>query len=355
MKLLFIGETWQGSSASSMRGALQLLPDVVIDEVGEDHYLPKHRSLVLRACNRLLRPLQMADLAREIRGRVERFRPDVVVVYKGAGVSPKLLRDLAAEGYPMVNIFPDVSPHGHGDRLKEAMGFYDLVISTKPGHPGSWRTLFGYTNKCVCVPHGYDPQVHCWADPPASQDLDVVMAATWRQEYQQLLLDFAASLNDGSVRVGVAGNGWQAHRHEFPTNWSFEGAISGRPYGAWLRRGKVAIAPVHTTMLIAGQQQPGDEDTTRSYELAAAGCFFLHLRTPYIQTVYDELTEVPMWNDAIELAGLVKRYLPLDAERRAMAARAHQRAVPAYSIPARAQQIVVHFQSLLAAKRGARA
>jgi spore maturation protein CgeB len=129
--------------------------------------------------------------------------------------------------------------------------------------------------------------------------------------------------------------------------------LVGRAYGEWLRRGRIAIAPVHQEMAIRGVRQPGDQDTTRTYNLAAAFCFFLHRRTPYVQTIYDEITEVPMWDDAEELAILIRKYLVLEDERRAMAVRAHARAVPAYSIPIRAEQIVHYVEAALAEERRA--
>ncbi len=115
-----------------------------------------------------------------------------------------------------------------------------------------------------------------------------------------------------------------------------------------MRRGRIAIGLVHRDVLIDGVRQPGDEDTIRTYELAAMRCFFLHRRTPYAQSIYDERTEVPMWDDAVELAALVSHYLPLDAERRAMAARAQAKAVPAFSIPNRAKQVLQEVRAALA-------
>ena len=103
-------------------------------------------------------------------------------------------------------------------------------------------------------------------------------------------------------------------------------------------------------VVINGKRQPGDEDSTRTYELAAAQCFFLHRRTDYVQTVFDERTEVPLWDDARELAALVRHYLPRDRERRMMAAAAHARAVPEYSVPNRAAQVMAHVRAQLAAR-----
>lgn len=339
-RILFVGETWRGSSARSMREALEALPGVVMDDVGEDHYFPKHRAKALRGINRLLRPWQVGELERDVWAKLRAFRPDVVLIYKGSAVRRDFVRRIKTSGAIAVNIFPDYSPHAFGSGIRDAMGEYDLVISTKPFHPSGWRSIYGYANRCVCVPHGYDSSVHYWAEPAVRQDLDVVLAATWRPQYHALMLALADRLPGSGTRVGLAGYGWAERRGEFPAGWEFVGPLQGRGYGEWLRRGKIAIAPVHRDVLMNGVRQPGDEETTRTYELAAAHCFFLHRRTEYVQTVYDEKTEVPMWDSAEELSELIHHFLPRDAERRAMASAAHARAVPAYSVPARAAQVL---------------
>src|SRR5690606_23573952 len=117
------------------------------------------------AANRMLVSFLRRDLKEEILMRCQSFAPDVVVIYKGAMVSLSALRRVRSLGIPLVNIFPDCSPHAFGEPLKEAMGLYDLVISTKPFHPPHWRSTYGYQNCCVCVPHGYDPKVHLWKTP----------------------------------------------------------------------------------------------------------------------------------------------------------------------------------------------
>lgn len=339
-RILFVGETWRGSSARSMREALETLPGVVMDDVGEDNYLPRHRTKALRGFNRLLRPWQVADLEQEIWAKLRVSRPDILMVYKGNGVRADFVRRAKAEDVLTVNVFPDYSPHAYGTALKQALGEYDLVVSTKPFHPPNWGSLYGYVNRCVCVPHGYDPAVHFWADFPVRQDLDVVLAASWRPQYHAIVLSLAQRLASNGVKVGLAGSGWKERAREFPADWEIVGALHGRAYGEWLRRGKIAIAPVHREVVIGGVRQPGDEDTTRTYELAAAHCFFVHRRTDYVKTVYDEGAEVPMWDSAAELIDLISWYLPREQERREMAVAAHARAVPAYSIPGRAAQLL---------------
>lgn len=342
LRILYVGETWRGSSARSMRESLAAFSAVDLDDVGEDNYFPKGRSLVVRGANRLLKPWHRTELEREIAIRINALSPHVLMVYKGNGVSANLVRRARDAGVLTVNVFPDCSPHACGAQLKEAMGVYDLVISTKPFHPDAWKSIYGYDNRCVCVPHGYDPAVHFWADSPRIQDIDVVLAATWRPQYEQLMVALGSELDDDRIRIALAGPGWAGRRDRLPNHWQYPGALYGRSYGEFVRRGKIVVAPVHSEVIINGVQQPGDEDTTRTYELASSGCFFLHRRTPFAMQVYDQQQEVPMWSDARELAELIKHYLPQEETRRAMALRAHARAVPGYSVPARAAEVLRH-------------
>lgn len=347
MKLLFIGETWNGSSARSLRDAIARSSCVTIDDVGEDHFRPKGRSALIRIANRILRPLYQKELAREILHRIPMLKPNVVVVYKGNLISEETVKAVRACGVPVVNVFPDYSPHVYGKQLRRAMGAYDLVVSTKPFHPALWNTTFGYKNRCEFVPHGYDPDVHYWPGPPEKQDIDLVMAATWRPQYERILVDVADGLADQKISVAIAGGGWHQRRNRFPRHWQFPGSFTGRSYGEFVRRGRVVIAPVNSEVLIGGKRFPGDEDTTRTYELAAACTFFLHQRTPFASQLYKEGEEVVFWTDARDLVQAIRCYLPRDQERRRIALAAHRRAVPRYSIPSRAEEILDHVRTIV--------
>jgi spore maturation protein CgeB len=279
------------------------------------------------------------------------FAPHAVIVYKGAGITAGLVLELRNMGTLVVNVFPDCSPHPHGRSLRNAMGCYDLVISTKPFHPALWQSVYGYDNPCVWVPHGYDPGLHFWPHPPSAHTYDVALCCQWRPEYHNFMMAFAEALGDSQVSVAIAGNRWPEHQSELPSRWKCVGSREGRAYGDFVRAARIVIAPVNRQMVIGGVRQPGDEDTARTYELAAAHCFFLHQRTDYVSTIYDEQHEVPFWNDGTELATLVRRWLPDEAGRRSMAARAHARAVPAYSIAHRAARVLGHIERMLEARR----
>jgi len=347
MKILFVCDSWNGSSARSLRDELYTHPDLEMDDIAHDHFAIRGRSLVVRLANRILTRWRQKGLSDEIDLKISKFNPDVLFVCKGPLVDTRVIRKARAKRIITVNRFPDCSPHAHGASLKQAIGEYDLVISTKAYHPPNWEKIYGYHNRCICVPHGYSPNAHQWDTPPRNQDVDLVMAASWRPQYQTLLSALSQTLDTSNMNVLIVGPGWKDHRADLPAHWQFYDGVHGRGYGQVLRRGKIAIAPVHREMTCNGTSQPGDEDTARTYELAAAHCFFLHCRTDYMQTVYSESDEVPMWADAEELADKVRFFLPRPEVRQRMAEAAHRRAVPAYSQKQRATQMIDYLREIL--------
>ena len=311
-----------------------------MDEVNEDLCFPRARTRWLRVLNRLTVPAYRREFDAQVLARVREFRPDALMTYKGTPVHAPLLDAVRGMGVFTVNVYPDNSPHAHGAAHARAIGSYDLVISTKPYHPGLWAERYGYHNACAFVPQGYDAALHLVDAPRVDPPFDVVLVATWRAEYGRLMQEFSRHLGDTGIRVAIGGNGWENQRAGLPGSWDFLGAVRGRAYVEAVRSGRICVAPLTREVVIGGEPHPGDVDTTRTYELAAAHCFFLHRRTEYAQGVYDERTEVPMYDDAKELAAHVRHFLPREEERRAMAAAAHRRAVPAHSLDARATDIV---------------
>jgi hypothetical protein len=345
--ILFIGETWFGSCARSLKEALNHCQAVTLEEVGEDHFIPKPRARWLRAVNRILLPAYRRELEEQVLSRLHRLQPQVLVAYKGTHLTEAFIRHCNKLGYLTVNVYPDCSPHAHSAEHQRAVGAYKLVISTKPFHPALWTSTYGYSNKCVFVPQGYDPNLHLVSAPPTAPRFDIVLVATWRPEYGELLKRLANLLAGKGVTVGIGGNGWMQHRNEFPADWAFVGELQGRAYIDWLRQGKICLAPITRNVDINNVMQPGDEDTTRTYELAAAHCFFIHRRTSFAKLLYDEQTEVPMFDSVEELAEKILFYLPNVNMRTEMAAAAHARAVPRYSIVSRAGEILGHINSTL--------
>lgn len=340
MKILYIGETWLGSNARAMRDAFMRKPDLEMDDIGIDRIVPTHSSPLLRAANRMLRPLQKSELTKIILQRVQDIRPDFVVVYKVDHLCQSTVRSLKAKGAKAVLLLPDYSPHAFGESFKRTVGEYDLVCSTKPFHPALWKSTYGYSNKCAFVPHGYNPMLHLRNKPAEQQPFDVVLIANGRPEYYELMRSVARRMSSRDLRVAICGPNWADRSVGLPNDWVLGGEKAGISYVEWLRKGKIVLAPLNTRVVINGVVQPGDVDTSRTYNIPAAHCFVIHRRTDFVKTVFDEETEMAMYGDADELADKIDYFLSRHELRSRMASAAHARAVPACSLDARATQIL---------------
>ena len=80
MKILYVGESWLGSCARSLREALARNPGVVLDEINEEAFLPKHRAKWLRGVHRLLAPQYRRELGEVIVSRVQRLQPEWIIL-----------------------------------------------------------------------------------------------------------------------------------------------------------------------------------------------------------------------------------------------------------------------------------
>jgi spore maturation protein CgeB len=339
LRILFAGEVWLGATGLSLVTALQKLDGTAIETVSTDDLFPKKAGPLGRALTRGLDfPLRLR-LEKEIQGRVKAFRPEVFLTCKGWALSEGLVRRIRRKGISTVNFYPDLCPLSHGSRHRRCVGAYDLVISTKQAHLRLWNTRYGYKNRVAFVPHGYDPDIHYRPTRPVSYLRDVGLVATWREGYEALVVDTAARLQHFNKTISVCGGGWSSLKGRLPGNVLIYPPVQGDQYVEFLRESRVCIAPLSPEFDIAGFRHPGDQDTTRTYELAAANCFFIHQRTPYVGQVFDEESEVPMFATADELADKILYFLahPLAMDARAVAA--HRRAVPNYSTSSRAIQI----------------
>jgi hypothetical protein len=182
--------------------------------------------------------------------------------------------------------------------------------------------------------------LHLCNEATTFKPLDIAMVGTFRKEYCELLEGLQCRLDGLGLTFGIGGSNWDAAKGRFPGNWVFPGELFGRSYTTWLRQAKICIAPLGRSTARTSYVQPDDVDTTRTYELAAANCFYIHKRTDFVKGIFEEETEVPMFGSAEELADKIAYFLPREEDRMAMANAAHRRAVPAYSLDERAEQVV---------------
>lgn len=348
IRVLFFGHTAApANDASALKGLrAQAGLQVTVLDPGRFH-VPGY-SLAVRALRRLTTPLANRLMRATLRRQAR--LADVVLTFKGMALDASTLRALRAQGVKTACYFPDGHPHAYGRALQDALAEYDLIISAKADHPARWSEEFGYSNRCVHVPHGYDADLHLAADiaRPEEQTADIAMVATARDEYFTLLqqmVEAAPELADRKVVIG--GPDWAPYRAALSSGWQFPGPQIGAQYVASLRSARIVVAPVQRTVRIDGREVAYDSDTARTYELAAMGVFFVHRHSDLMPQIFDPEAEVPLFRDGAELAQLARTYLDAPQERMKMARALRARAVPAYSWDARAADVASHLRTLV--------
>lgn len=337
--ILFVGESWLGSSARSLREAL-VRSCQLVEEISIDSIFPRWSGLALRGAMRIGEPLIAKDLRRVILEKLDQVGPALVVMYKCPQVGEDLVDEIRHRGSRTVNVYPDCSPLSQGKGLRIALGAYDLVVSTKHWHVAAWHELFGYSNLCKFIPHGYDPMLHYQAvDESKAQPIDVLLVATYRAEYADLILDLSRCPGMGDLQLELRGPGWKAIQKSLPSRWRVGQGVHGHAYRHLVSLAKTCIAPVTRNVLVDGKRYPGDDDTTRTYELPAMGAFMIHRRTSYVATLYEDAREVMMYDDPMELAEHIRWAIQNPVHRHSMRLAAQRRCVPRDSLDQRAQAL----------------
>ena len=322
---------WNGSCAKSLRDALSRKPHIELDSIEENLGYHASGSLCSRITNRLLVNVYKRRIRRDVFDAIKDFKPDVFIAYKGNSLNANIIKAIRQTGIKTINIYPDCSPLAYGKVHFKSVSEYDLILSSKPYHPELWRRLYGLSNTCLYIPHAYDPGIHLANHYNKNYDYDIGLAATCRSEYLDFMVNLSDALKHVDATVAIAGNGWGKFRKELPEEWSIENAVTGKDYIQWLRKKRICIAPLTRNVSINGEPHPGDEDTTRTYELGAGYCFYLHQRTDYLKRNFSESAEIPMFDNTRELVDLIKFYLPRENERELCASGAHNKIVPRFS------------------------
>ncbi len=338
--ILFVGEGWRGSCARSLREGLERL-GCPLDQIAEDAIAPHWRSTIGRAALRLGARIVRSEVRRALAECLARTNYAALLVYKGRHVDRTALKEWQRRRILSVNVFPDYSPIAYGQALAEALGEYSLVISTKVWHPAAWQPVFGYENECIFIPQGYDPLLHHVEDGWRTEgsDFDVVLVATHRPEYERLLAEAARVHGFAKKSVAVFGNGWERCRERLPCGWVFPGAVSGRAYIAAARSGRCCLAPVTRDVFLRGRKYPGDEDTTRTYELPAMGIAMVHRRTAYVESLLEDGSDAILFDNGEEMAEGALRLLADADLRRNLRRNGYRTIVPRHSMDARARDV----------------
>jgi len=279
------------------------------------------RSLVHKAAARLLgKPLTYSRFNRDLAESARRFRPQLVLIGKGAYVAPGTLERIQREtGAVLANFSSDdpFNPAVSTRDILEGIPHYDLYVCTK-------RAILDDVHRAGCahavfVPFAYEPALHFPEKPATPEEeqrfsSDVVFAGGADRDrfpYFETLLEKLPG-----VRLHLYGGFWERHprlrrRHR--------GMALGRDYRLAIGGAKIAPCLV--------RRANRDGHVMRTFEIPACGGFLLAERTAEHLEFFEEDKEAAYFSSPEEMADKVRYYLNHEAERVRLAQAAHRRVV----------------------------
>lgn len=324
------GELWHGST---LRGLAQGLRNLgwIVNEVGfaQDH--DGGNALVHRAVRRIATPMNARQYNRRIVEAAERSGADFLITVKGAHISADTLGRLRARGTRSINYYPD--PHFDYSGVSEALVLsYDFVATTKHFQVEFLASRIGAA-RALFLEHGYSPLVHR-PMPRAGRRVDVAYLGNATAYKAAWLNQLARDLPD--ISLAVAGAGWDRHAEAALAPHLLGHAMMGDSAAAFLSGARINVA-LHAGPL--GPDGAADDVSTRTFEIPSCRGFMLHIDNRHVRELFDVGTEIDVFSTPGQLVERVRHYLA-NPERAAMLAEAgYRRAVPAYSLDARAAKL----------------
>ena len=288
--------------------------------VDEGKFLePLKRSLLHKIAYRLLgrRPLTFWAFNKELLQKVQEFHPDVVLVTKGAHISPRTLGMIKKKtGAFLVNYATDdpFNPRVSTRDLVKGIPLYDLYVCTKRAIMEDVKRV-GCQN-VVFVRFGYEPTLHFPEKPATPEEIerfssDVVFIGNADRDRVPY---FEALARIPGLKLHLYGGYWD--RHPLLRRYH-QGFALGRDYRLALGGAKIAICLV--------RRANRDGHCMRTFEIPACGAFMLAERTEEHLELFAEGREAAYFGSPEELVDKVRYYLQHEEERQRIAEAGHRR------------------------------
>jgi spore maturation protein CgeB len=320
MRLLYIGQLWEGSTCVERMRALDRLG---LEPIGFDTTpfsltgTRVERSLLCRA--NLGRGISV--LNRELEAFAVENRFDCVWIDKGVWIWPETLFALrsAARHRFAVHYTPDAQLVGNRSRyFNGCIPLYDLLVTTKPFE------LDGYRNAgardTLLVLQGYGRQFMPGDDGPASDSglrSEVCFIGHCQPHYAARI----KAANTVEAGLCVWGPRWR--RYAFVHPWA-RPIVQGD--GLWGDRYPAALRSTTVALGLLSKSIP-ETTTTRSFEIPATGVFMLAERNSDHAALFEEAREAEFFASDEELKDKIRFYLANDGVRKRIAAAGRERCV----------------------------
>jgi spore maturation protein CgeB len=344
MRILCVGPLWRGSNAGGLFRALSR-EDCLIEVIDEFYFISlQTKKKITKILERTIRPLQTDEFNSAIRKKVEIFKPDVLLVYKGAFVLPATLHFAKKHNCRPVLFYPDVSMTFHGANIPRSIPLYDLIFTTKSFGIKDLQNSFGVKN-ALFIPHGFDPEIHRQLSiSDKDKDIfrcDVSFIGTWSRKKEKWLSFLKEKIPGLDLKIW--GDQW--HRGNSPGLGS---SIQGKPVTGDLYALAIQCSTINLGILsekVAGASS-GDLITSRTFHIPGASGFLLHERNEESVACFTENVDAAFFDGPEEMVTKVRELLHNTPLREKIRLSGHQRALRDHSLDQRAKVIISRLKLL---------
>jgi spore maturation protein CgeB len=337
-KILCIGKQFRGSNAGGLFKAISRIGNL-ISIVDENYYINlSNKDLKVRILDKLFQSWHIKEFNKAILIEANLFKPDIVLVYKGAFVLPETLIKLKQKGYLVVNFYPDVSFKTHGKLLPKTLPLYHHVFTTKTFGLKDMDEQLGIKNASF-IPHGFDVDIHRNLNLSSlnhqSYLCDVSFIGGWSIKKELLLSSIKENINNTNLKVW--GPKWANANSVYLKDSIQHSAVFGDLYALAILSSKINLGILHERVHGASS---GDLITSRTFHIPGTGGFMIHERTEEVLKYFKEDEEIVCFDTPEELVEKIVYYLKEENKRKEIALKGNNRAINEHSLEKRAQQVL---------------
>lgn len=296
MRILFVGDDWYGSNASSLAdGFAQAGHDVVVvDSTRVSSPRRLSPPWIYKRVKRERAPWDVAAVHDAIDEAARALRPDLLFAFKAINLDQDRL--LSVPAGLRVHYSPDdvSNPYNTSAAYLAAESRWDCIVTTKAHNLPELRERGA--RDALFVMSAYDPAWHHVRARRTHRRFLVGFIGARRPDRQQLMCDLAAAYGD---QLYLAGPGWR----RVPELLRSKATVEGAKYGEDLSS---AIAPV-TANLVLLNSDNRDTHTCRTFEVPAAGGLFVGERTDEHAALLVDGAEALLFDSEAELIEHLER------------------------------------------------
>ncbi|PCJ67845.1 MAG: hypothetical protein COA58_01530 [Bacteroidetes bacterium] len=335
LKILCLGPLWRGSNAGALFKAFSRNGSL-ISVVDEFYHIPlKPENKLAKIIGKLSRKQFVESYNQSILNEFYLFKPDLVLVYKGAFVYPETVESMKVSS-KVVCFYPDVSFHTHGGLLRKTLPLYETVFTTKTFGVDDMNEQLGQKNG-VFIPHGFDPEIHREFDitPEIKNqfECDASFIGTWSSHKEKYLKHLVKSIP--SINLKIWGGQW--NKSSGLDSYVMNTSVNGDLYAIAIQCSKINVALLSEK--VKGTVY-GDRITSRTFQIPAVGGFMLHQDSNEIGKYFSIGNEIDTFKDPNEFVSKVEFYLSKQEKRDEMRVAAQKKAKSHHSLDNRALEIL---------------